>query len=216
MVRLAAIEGGGTTWVVGICEDEPYNITSRKSFKTESPEITLTAIREYLNQQRPIDCIGIASFGPLQAKKNVENYGSITTTPKPGWRDTNVLALLGINDEFKRIPFSFDTDVNAPALAEYSVLSKTRDISSSAYITLGTGVGVGLVVNGKTVHGMMHPEGGHLMVQRLPDDTFEGTCPFHKTCIEGLCSTGALVRRKGCQVEDLPCLKGRLPLHSTT
>ena len=208
MLRLAAIEGGGTTWVVGICEGDPTNITARKTFKTESPEKTLTAVREYLIKQAPIHAIGIASFGPVQANKNQEKYGHITTTPKLGWKDTNVLRLLGIHDEFNGIPFLFDTDVNAPALAEYCYLSRGSAISSSAYITLGTGVGVGLVINGKTVHGMMHPEGGHLMVQRLPGDTFEGSCPFHKTCIEGLCSTGALVMRKGCRIEDLPGLAG--------
>ena len=108
----------------------------------------------------------------------------------------DVLGLLGVRDFGK--PFKFDTDVNAPALAEYL---KNRELnaslSSSAYITVGTGVGVGLVVNGQTVHGLLHPEAGHIMVARLPVDDFRGTCPFHGACIEGLCSTSALAARKG-------------------
>ena len=108
----------------------------------------------------------------------------------------DVLGLLRVREFGK--PFKFDTDVNAPALAEFL---KNRELnaslSSSAYVTVGTGIGVGLVVNGRTVHGLLHPEAGHIMVARLTGDDFTGTCPFHGACIEGLCSSGALAARKG-------------------
>ena len=109
-----------------------------------------------------------------------------------------MLGLLGVLEFGK--PFKFDTDVNAPALAEFLRNRRLNDsLSSSAYVTVGTGVGVGLVVNGKTVHGLLHPEAGHIMVAKLPGDDFPGTCPFHGACIEGLCSSGSLATRKGRQ-----------------
>jgi fructokinase len=208
--RYAAVEGGGTTWVVAISEGEPQNIVLKSEFATEAnPEITLGKVRNWLNQQfnqSPFDAIGVATFGPIEAKINAPKFGFITSTPKPGWKDTNVLKLIGLKDEFKNVPFLFDTDVNAPALAEYSFLNNPH-LSSSAYITVGTGVGVGLVINGKTVHGMMHPEAGHLLVQKLPhDQSFSGSCPFHGCCIEGMCSTGALSRRANIPASDLPQL----------
>lgn len=205
MVRYASVEGGGTTWVVAISEGEPQNIILKHEFLTETPEITLTKVRSWLNDQFPFDAIGVATFGPVEAKINAPKFGFITSTPKPGWKNTDVLLGLGLKDEFKSIPFLFDTDVNAPALAEYKFRNNPH-ISSSAYITCGTGVGVGLVINGKTVHGLMHPEGGHLLVQKLPNDTFTGTCPFHGCCIEGMCSTGALSRRASVIAANLPQL----------
>ena len=132
-------------------------------------------------------------------------FGFITSTPKPNWGNTDVLSLLGIYDEHQNVPFKFDTDVNAPAMAEYCMHSHVTS-SSCAYVTVGTGIGVGLVVNGKTVHGLMHPEGGHIQVARKTMDIFEGTCPFHGSCVEGMCSTGALAKRKGCLPEELPTL----------
>ena len=151
------------------------------------------------------DAIGIASFGPIDAKVGSATYGFITSTPKPGWRNTDVLKLIGLKDEFSGKPFMFDTDVNAPALAEYR-LHKRPGSLSCAYITVGTGIGVGLVCNGQTVHGLVHPEGGHIQVARMPEDGFTGTCPFHGCCIEGMCSTGALASRAGCEAEALPDL----------
>lgn len=190
---------------MAISEGEPQNIVSRQEFSTEEPAVTLGKVRSWLNSQFPFDAIGVATFGPVEAKIGALKFGFITSTPKPGWKDTDVLKLIGLKDEFKAVPFIFDTDVNAPALAEYSHLNNPH-ISSSAYITVGTGVGVGLVINGKTVHGLMHPEAGHLLVQRLPNDSFAGSCPFHGSCIEGMCSTGALSRRVSVAAADLPSL----------
>jgi fructokinase len=119
-----------------------------------------------------------------------------------------------MKDEYAAIPFRFDTDVNAPALAEY-IFHKQPGQTSCAYVTVGTGIGVGLIINGATVHGLLHPEAGHLMVAKQVGDTFEGTCPFHGCCIEGMCSTGALAARKGCPASALPDLLDEDPLWDT-
>jgi fructokinase len=207
MVLIAAVEGGGTSWVAAVFrkdDDGSLEIIERSEVATETPGITLTRIREFLGAHK-FHSIGIASFGPVDCKISSPTYGYITSTPKPGWRDTDVLRLLGIYDEFHGIPFSFDTDVNAPALAEYKLHGKPGQ-NSLAYITVGTGVGVGLVVNGATVHGLLHPEAGHIQVAKMTGDDFIGTCPFHGACIEGMCSTGALAKRKKCKIEELPTI----------
>jgi fructokinase len=200
MVNFLGIEGGGTSWVVVISEEAPENIIERAEFETSSdPSVTLGAVREWFST-RTYDAIGVATFGPVDANPASSTYGYITATPKPGWRDTDVLGLLGFRGETK--PVMFDTDVNAPALAEFAKLTaggQRPTLSSCAYITIGTGVGVGLVVNGGTVHGLMHPEAGHIFAPPLPGDVFLGNCPFHGNCIEGMCATPAL-----CARLDLP------------
>lgn len=203
-MRLAAVEGGGTTWVVILCENDPSNIVERAEFITETPINTLGSIKEWL-MTRSFDAIGIASFGPIDCRPSSSSFGFITTTPKPNWGNTDVLRLLGIYDEFKNIPYRFDTDVNAPAFAEFKVHRKIGE-TSCAYITVGTGVGVGLVINSQTVHGIAHPEAGHINVAKRKGDDFLGSCPFHGACIEGLTSTGALSKRKNCLAADLPNL----------
>jgi fructokinase len=166
------------------------------STKTD-PITTLGAIRAWISQHE-YDAIGVATFGPVDARKASPKYGFITATPKPGWGDTDVLGLLGLRPSEESRPVLFDTDVNAPALAEYTQLKKTsvgKDMTSCAYITVGTGVGVGLVVNGSTVHGLMHPEAGHIQVPRMAGDDFPGNCPFHSSCIEGMCGSKAVAER---------------------
>lgn len=202
MVRVAAIEGGGQSWVAGIAQDTPDNIIEREVFVTEDPETTLSKIRAWLSQ-RTFDSIGIACFGPVDARPSSPTFGFITSTPKAFWKNTDVLKLLGLKDEFKNIPFRFDTDVNAPAYAEFC-LHRQPGTTSCAYITVGTGVGVGLVINSSTTLGLMHPEAGHIKVLKYHDDKFEGTCPFHGCCIEGMCSSGAIAARKGCSPKELP------------
>jgi len=205
-MKFAAVEGGGTTWVVAIAQDKPENIIERAVFDTvDSPQITLTNVKDWL-LQKSFDSIGIASFGPLDANPGSSTFGYITSTPKPGWKNTNVLKLLGIYDEFSDKPFLFDTDVNAPALAEYMLqIQQVQDssINSFAYITVGTGVGVGIVANGNTVKGLLHPEAGHISVRPHPRDSFGGNCPFHGACIEGMCATGAIAKRLNCARSEL-------------
>lgn len=204
-MRFAAVEGGGTSWVVAIVENEVDNFIEVAEFPTQDPQSTLSSIRQWLRERAPFDAIGVATFGPVDARVTSSTYGFITTTPKTGWKNTDVIGLLGLKEEFANVPFLFDTDVNAPALAEFS-LHNTSNATSCAYITVGTGVGVGLVVNGKSVKGLLHPEAGHLLVQKQKDDTFEGTCPFHGSCVEGMCSTNSLAKRRGVQPGDLPSL----------
>ena len=205
-MRYIGIEGGGTSWVVAIGDGSAENIVSRQEFETdENPSVTLGNIRKWLHANEPFDAVGVASFGPIDAKKGSKHYGFITTTPKRGWMMTDVLGLLGLRDEYSSVPFEFDTDVNAPAMAEFKLHGHPNS-QSCAYITVGTGVGVGLVINSKTVHGLVHPEGGHLMVARHNGDEFLGTCPYHGSCVEGLCSSGSLASRSGCAAKDLPTL----------
>lgn len=210
---LAAIEGGGTTWVAAMCYegslDEQFD---RIEIPTSDPSTTIGTIRSWLSDHvSNLAAIGIASFGPIDAKLSSSKYGFITSTPKPGWANTDVVGLLGLREEFSHIPFKFDTDVNAPALAEYRLFKKPGS-TSMAYITVGTGIGVGLVVNGATVHGLVHPEGGHVQVARTHSDDFTGTCPFHKHCIEGMTSTGALAQRAGVSAAELANLPDDHPV----
>ena len=208
MTHYAAIEAGGTTWVAALVAASGDLAVLEETIEvpTTTPAETISKIKEWLNSHvARIRAIGVASFGPIDPKLNSPTFGFITSTPKPGWKNTDVIGLLGLRDEFKHIPFNFDTDVNAPAIAEYTMYSP-QGSTSSAYVTVGTGVGVGLVINGKSVHGMLHPEGGHLQVKRMPGDTFEGVCPFHGDCIEGMVSTGALAARTGLPASELPSL----------
>ena len=198
-----------------IAENEVDNFVERSVFVTADPETTLAQVRTWLNAQK-FDAIGIASFGPIDAKIGSPTFGYITSTPKKLWTNTNVLNLIGMNDEFKGVPFRFDTDVNAPALAEFNLHRQSNDATSSAYITVGTGIGVGLVVNGSSVKGMMHPEAGHIQVKRSPGDTFAGTCPYHGDCVEGMCSSGALTARAQCTIHDLPDLADDHEVWDTT
>lgn len=203
-MRLAAIEGGGTTFVLALAEDTPENIIEKDIVYTGEPDETLEKVRQWLNM-RKFDAIGIACFGPLIAREGDPRYGLILSSPKPGWKNIDLREKLGLNAEFKDIPYRIDTDVNAPAYAEYRLFKKSGT-TSSAFVTVGTGVGVGLVVNGKTINGLVHPEGGHTMVSRMPGDEFDGICIHHEFCLEGVCSTPALADRVGCSVHDLPDL----------
>ncbi len=202
-MRYAAIEGGGTSWLAAITEDDPTILLEQCRIMTTTPAETLGSIKQWLQQQK-FDAIGIASFGPIDANPSSSYFGYITSTPKPGWDHADVVGLLGIR-EFG-VPFKFDTDVNAPAYAEYTLNQGEGKFSSCAYITIGTGVGVGLVVNGNTVTGLMHPEAGHIMCAKKAGDTFSGTCPYHGPCIEGMVATGALSARKNCRHEELSYL----------
>ena len=150
MPILCAIEGGGTTFVVALVNGDTseLSIMERQEFATVDPTTTLTEIRRWMND-KTFDAIGVASFGPVDCNVSSPTFGFITTTPKPNWANTDVLRGLGIHDEFQSIPFKFDTDVNAPAMAEYYARAHQNQ-SSCAYITVGTGIGVGLVINGKT------------------------------------------------------------------
>ena len=203
----AGVEGGGTTWRVALAVNVPDNIVEEAEFPTTTPAETLSAIVQWLSE-RQYDAIGIGTFGPVDLDKNSPTYGYITTTPKPGWQNTDVLTpLLSVRPD---VPYQFDTDCNAPAMAEFTLGGiRGEGLHSCAYITVGTGVGVGLVVNGECVHGLLHPEGGMVPVPLLPGyDEFskESTHPMPRST-ESMVGSAAIARRAGCgkhQLKELP------------
>ncbi len=155
----------------------------------------------FFRRQAPLAAIGVASFGPVDLDPASPTYGHITTTPKPGWAGADVVGTLrtGLG-----LPVAFDTDVNAAALGEYR-WGAARGADPCLYLTVGTGIGGGAIVHGRPLHGLIHPEMGHL---RLPHDRvadpFPGVCPYHGDCFEGLASGPALLRRWGQPAETLP------------
>lgn len=193
------IEAGGTKFVcaVGTGPDDLQNVVR---FPTTTPAETISRTLDFfLAYKADIKSIGIASFGPVDPNPKSPTYGYITSTPKKGWAHTDLAGPIqsGLNK-----PFVFDTDVNGAALGEYK-WGAAQDLDSALYLTVGTGVGGGAIVNGKRLHGMLHPEMGHLMVPRAPGDTFEGNCPYHTTCLEGMATGPALKKRWGTSAENL-------------
>lgn len=188
-MRIGAIEAGGTKFVCGIGNDRG-EIAESISFPTGDPQTTLGRVIAYFKEKQA-DAIGIGSFGPIDIRKDSPTYGYVTTTPKPGWGNFDFLGTL--RREFQ-VPFGWDTDVNAAAFGE-ATWGAARGLESCLYYTVGTGVGIGVYSEGKLVHGLIHPEGGHVLTRRHPDDDFAGACPFHGDCLEGMASGPALEKR---------------------
>ena len=204
MTLLAGIEGGGTKFVAMIGNDQG-EVIHRERFPTTSPEETMPLVLAYFARQQaeyPFAAIGIGSFGPVDPDPKSSTYGHITTTPKPGWTHYD---LVGVVAQAFDVPIGFDTDVNAAALGEY-YWGAAQGLTDFLYVTIGTGIGGGAMIEGRLLHGAMHPEMGHMYVpQDRERDPFEGICPYHKNCLEGLASGPALKAR--WQVEsamDLP------------
>ncbi|MEW4368816.1 ROK family protein [Paenibacillus kandeliae] len=197
MRKLGAIEAGGTKFVCGI-GTEDGQILERASFPTETPEITMKNVVAFF-EGKGIEALGIGSFGPIDPIVGSPTYGYITTTPKPHWGQFN---LVGHLKQHFDIPMSFDTDVNGAALGEYT-WGAARGLDSCMYITVGTGIGAGAVVDGKMLHGLSHPEMGHILVRRHPEDTFEGFCPYHGDCLEGMAAGPAIEKRWNIKGSDL-------------
>lgn len=198
-MRLGALEAGGTKMVCAI-GNENGEIFERVSITTETPEITMPKLIGYFMDKK-IEALGIGCFGPIDLNRNSETYGYITTTPKLAWVNYNIV---GAFKEALGIPVGFDTDVNGSALGE-ATWGITRRLENSMYITIGTGIGAGIISNGRLLHGMLHPEGGHLLLSRHPDDPYEGGCPYHKSCLEGLAAGPAIEARwgkKGVELTD--------------
>lgn len=192
----AGVELGGTK-CVAILARGPGEILAREIVPTTSPEETLGGIKQLLagwwNEQTGFEALGIASFGPLDVDPRSPGFGRILSTPKPGWSGCDVMReLAGVAS----VPTMIDTDVNGAALAEMR-WGAGRGIDDFAYVTVGTGVGVGLIVNCEPTRGFAHCELGHIRVARLPDDHFAGICPFHDDCVEGLASGPAIEARTG-------------------
>jgi fructokinase len=198
MMRYGAIEAGGTKIVCGIGNVQG-EIEDRVSFPTGKPESALQEIIRYFKDKQ-IKAIGIGSFGPIDIDPASPSYGYVTTTPKPDWSGFDFLGTL--RKEFD-IPMGFDTDVNAAALGE-ATWGAAKGLDSCVYFTIGTGVGVGVFAEGKLVHGLVHPEGGHLWVRRHKEDPFEGACPYHGDCLEGMAAGPAIEKRWGMKGSELP------------
>jgi fructokinase len=197
----AAIEAGGTKWVCAV-GSSPDEIIAVERFSTTSPEETLGhAIRFFQPFSRDIKAIGVGSFGPIDLHPDSPDYGFITTTPKEGWQFTDVVGPLR---EAFHVPVGFDTDVNAAALGEFR-WGAAQGLDTFVYITVGTGLGGGAMVNGKLLHGLLHPEMGHMLLphEKLSDQ-FAGACSFHGDCLEGMVSGPALEKRWQARGETLP------------
>ncbi|MFQ9511846.1 MAG: ROK family protein, partial [Lachnospiraceae bacterium] len=188
---IGALEAGGTKMVCAI-GNEKGEILNRISIPTEKPEITIPKIFDYFNEKQ-IEALGIGCFGPIDLNWNSETYGYITTTPKLAWANYNIV---GAFENALQVPIGFDTDVNGSALGE-ATWGCTKGYESSIYVTIGTGIGVGVISNGKLLHGMLHPEAGHVFVTKHPEDVFESSCPYHPNCFEGLASGSAIEARWG-------------------
>lgn len=196
-MRIGALEAGGTKMVVAI-GNEHGDILERLSIPTESPETTMPELVNYFKSSK-IDALGIGCFGPIDLNRESATYGYITSTPKLPWRNYNIVGTLS---EALQVPIGFDTDVNASAIGE-ATWGSTKDVNNSIYITIGTGVGVGVIIDGKPLHGMLHPEAGHILLAKHKKDTFKGTCPYHENCMEGLAAGPAMEARYGKKAYEL-------------
>ena len=194
------MEGGGTKFVCAVGTG-PDKVIEEIRFPTTTPEETLEQAISFFKKHSPA-AIGLAMFGPLDLNPTSPAFGSITATPKPGWANANILG------EFRRafdIPLAFDTDVNAACFGEYYWVPENRELDSLVYFTIGTGIGAGFIINGNVVHGLTHPEAGHVHLPHdRKKDPFPGICPFHGDCFEGMASGPALARRWRRSAETLP------------
>jgi len=198
-MRIGALEAGGTKMVLGIFDEEGHLLEDTK-LPTRTPAQTMPEIIAYF-QEKGIDRLGIGTFGPVNLREDSPEYGNITATPKLDWRNYPLLSTLR---EALGVPCAIDTDVNAAALAECR-LGAARGCGNAVYVTVGTGIGAGICVGGKPVHGLMHPEVGHMLLKPNPMDPLpQGICPYHESCLEGLASGPAIARRAGTSGENLP------------
>jgi fructokinase len=194
------IEAGGTKFVCAVGTG-PGDLHSEERFPTTSPDQTLGRAIAFFRQAAPVRAVGVASFGPLDPNPASPTFGTITSTPKPNWAQTDVVGPLraALN-----VPIAFDTDVNGAALGEWR-WGAARGLATVLYLTIGTGIGGGGLVNGALMHGLVHPEMGHI---RIPHDwnrdPYPGGCPYHGDCLEGLAAGPAIAERWGEPAETLP------------
>ena len=194
MVTYGGVEAGGTKWVCAIGTG-PDDLSAIETFPTTTPQETLARAVAFFARHGGISAVGIGSFGPIDLIA-----GRITTTPKPGWADTDVVSVL---HAALGVPVAFDTDVNAAALGEQR-WGAAIGLDTFCYLTVGTGIGGGVMAGGRLVHGLLHPEVGHMLVPHDRErDPFAGACPFHGDCLEGLASGSALAERWGKPADEL-------------
>ena len=199
MTAYGGIEAGGSKWECAIGTN-PDDVRAAETIKTTTPKETLGRAIAFFEREGPVDAIGIGSFGPIDQKLSSPTWGHITTTPKPGWAHTDV------GQEIRRrlsVPVAFDTDVNAAALGEHR-WGAGQGLDTFCYITVGTGIGGGGLAGGNLLHGLLHPEFGHMRIPHdFERDPFEGVCPYHGDCWEGLASGRAIEARWGKPAEEL-------------
>ncbi len=200
MTLYGGIEAGGTKFVCAVGTG-PDDIRAETRFPTTTPLETIERAIAFFDEQEKVSAIGIGSFGPVDPNPESPAFGHITSTPKPGWANTDIVG--AIRAKFD-IPIGFDTDVNAAALGEHR-WGAALGLNTFIYLTIGTGIGGGAMVEGNLLHGTMHPEMGHIILpHNREQDPFEGICPFHSNCLEGLASGPALEARWGARAETLP------------
>ena len=202
-MKIGAIEAGGTKMVLAIY-DENDNMLDTTTYPTETPDITIPKIIDYFvknKEKHKIDALGVGSFGPVDLNKNSKTYGFITSTPKIAWQNFPLLPTLL---KALSVPTVIDTDVNAAVLAEVK-MGVAKGCNSAVYVTIGTGIGAGVYVADSLVHGLLHPELGHIYMRPHKDDTLpKGVCPFHEGCLEGLAAGPALGARIQGNAKTLP------------
>lgn len=196
MKYYGAIEAGGTKFVCSIIAD-PDHYFEEERFPTTTPKETMARTIDFFKDKQDkykLEAIGVSCFGPIDLNLKSKTYGYITSTPKPNWSFTDIVGPL---KEAFGLPVGFDTDVNGAALAEY-IWGNPNDAKSLVYYTIGTGVGGGIVVNGTPVHGLVHPEAGHILIRQDQSvDPYPGHCPYHGNCLEGLCCGPSIQDRFG-------------------
>jgi fructokinase len=203
MTLYGGIETGGSKWECLIATG-PDDVRASETITTTTPGETIGRAVAFFEHQSPVAAIGIGSFGPVDPKPSSPSWGHITRTPKAGWSHTDVAP------EVRRrlgVPVAFDTDVNAAALGEHR-WGAAQGLDTFCYITVGTGIGGGGMAGGRLLHGLVHPEFGHVRIPHDRDaDPFPGVCPFHGDCWEGLASGGAIERRWGRPASELSRVK---------
>ena len=201
MSLYGAIEAGGTKFVCAVGTG-PDDVRAQARFPTTTPQETLGRCIDFFRAQPKLEALGIGCFGPIELRRHAPHYGFVTSTPKVGWAHADVVGPL---HEALGLPVGFDTDVNGAVLGE-ARWGAARGFESAVYVTIGTGIGGGALIGGGVVHGLVHPEMGHLLVPREHDDLqFAGACPFHGArCWEGVASGTAIAHRWGRPAETLP------------
>ncbi|HEY8843231.1 MAG TPA: ROK family protein [Gaiellaceae bacterium] len=199
MSAYGGIETGGSKWQCAV-GSAPDDLRANETLPTTTPKETIDRVVAFFEREGPVEAIGIGSFGPLDGKVSSPTWGHITTTPKPGWAHADV------GQEIQRrlsVPVVFDTDVNAAAYGEH-LWGAAKGLDTFCYITVGTGIGGGGMARGKLLHGLVHPEFGHMRIPHdLEADPFPGVCPYHGDCWEGLASGLAIEARWGRSAVDL-------------
>lgn len=190
------LEAGGTKMVAAVIDDDG-TIVKQTSIPTTGPEETMKAVAEWFQKEKVV-AIGVAAFGPICLDRGSKLYGHILETTKTAWRYYDLLSELLVCG----VPIGLDTDVNGACIGE-ATYGSAKELDDVVYLTVGTGIGAGILVNGKPVHGMLHPEAGHVRVQKRSTDTLKSVCAYHDNCVEGLAGGSAMRARYGVPASEL-------------